>query len=119
MPRYVYQRTDAEGVHVTYQTFSYEKRPKSIVVDGKKYHLACQAVYATEIRGGCHGYPYWSDVMSYHPDQIGEAQEFYRKSGLGDQEFNSMGDVLVRDSTHRKRLLKAHGYVDRNSYLGY
>jgi len=65
------------------------------------------------------GYPYYSEVMGVHPAKVAEAQQQFRDAGLAEQTFNRDGDVLVTGRGHRKQLMKAIGFVDRNSYTGY
>lgn len=67
---------------------------------------------------GSVGYPILSDALGVHPDQIPEAREHYRKRGVS-VDFAPDGRLVMADSAHRKRVLRAAGVHDRNSYNGH
>jgi hypothetical protein len=65
------------------------------------------------------GWPIHSDALGYHPKQIPEAREHFKKLGIGDTEIDKMGNPVLRDRMHRRRVLKALGRHDNNSFTGY
>lgn len=64
------------------------------------------------------GYPYESMAIACHPDDVKKAEAFAVKLGVP-TEYKSNGSAVVRDAGHRRKLLKAMGLRDRNSYNGY
>jgi NAD+--asparagine ADP-ribosyltransferase len=63
--------------------------------------------------------PIASEALAYHPKQIPEAKEHFQKLGIGDTEIDSTGRPVFRDRQHRRRVLRALGKIDRNSFSGY
>jgi hypothetical protein len=63
--------------------------------------------------------PIHSEALGYHPRQIPEAREHFKKLGIGDTHIDAMGRPLLRDRQHRRRVLKALGKVDFSSFTGY
>jgi hypothetical protein len=123
MPSYAYESKDGTEVEVIDCPFS--KAPKRIRRRGKWLYFAVQAVYACHKSGmgtnkrGKSCYPYYSDAMAINPEQIPECQQVFEQAGLGPQQFDKDGCIEVTSRQHRKRLMKARGFVDRNSYNGY
>lgn len=64
------------------------------------------------------GYPIKSVALAVHSSQVGEAQADAVKKGVP-TEFTPGGRPILRDASHRRKYLKAYGFVDRNSYTGY
>ena len=69
-------------------------------------------------RGMKRGYPIKSVALAVHSTQVKEASEDAAKRGVP-TEFSPSGEPILRDSSHRRRYLKAYGFHDRNSYNGY
>jgi hypothetical protein len=63
-------------------------------------------------------WPVYCDACGVHPDQITEAKEFLADRGVP-TDFLPDGRTVLRDRMHRRKVLKAMGYVDRSSYTGY
>jgi len=49
-------------------------------------------------------------------NQAGELRDFFAKSGVP-TEVTSDGNPIYRNASHRRRALKARGFVDRSSYI--
>lgn len=64
------------------------------------------------------GYPIRSMSMAVHTTQIKEAMEHDRKLGVPTN-YSRNGEPIWTDAAHRKRFMKAHKLIDRNSYNGY
>lgn len=64
------------------------------------------------------GYPIKSVALAVHSTQVKEAMEDAAKKGVP-TEFTRDGRPILRDASHRRRYLKAYGFIDRNSYNGY
>lgn len=63
--------------------------------------------------------PIASEALAYHPKQIPEAKKYLEKMGVGDTQIDSTGRPIFRDRQHRRRVLRALGKIDRNSFSGY
>ncbi len=66
------------------------------------------------------GWPIASDAMGVHPSQIAEAEAHDAKHGVPTEyvkEGEKIGNPLLRDPAHRRKYLKLHDRVDRNSYI--
>lgn len=69
-------------------------------------------------RGMKRGYPIKSAALAVHPTQVQEAQDDSVKKGVPTQ-FTPGGRPILRDTSHRRKYLKAYNFVDRNSFNGY
>jgi hypothetical protein len=63
-------------------------------------------------------WPILSDAAGCHPDQIEDYKKHLSDRGVP-TDFTPDGRMVFRDRSHRRRVLKAIGYVDRSSYYGY
>ena len=63
------------------------------------------------------GYPFKSDALAVHPDQIGEAQQDSVKKGVP-TEFDSEGRAVIRSRQHKKEYCLAYGFHDRDAGYG-
>ena len=61
-------------------------------------------------------WPIHSDASGVHPSQIGEYQDFLKKSGCGQTEFDNQGRIVWKDREHKKRCNKALGLIDKQGY---
>ena len=66
-------------------------------------------------RSGEHGYPYYSDAMGVHPDQVPELMELDRRNGMN-TEYHKDGRVKIESYAMLQRYKKVHGFHHRNSY---
>jgi hypothetical protein len=94
-----------DGTEVSKAEFEVEFPPQPIIV-GEPYR---PTVFV----------PISSEALAYHPKQIPEAREHFKKLGIGDTHIDAMGRPVLRDRQHRRRVLKALGKVDFSSFTGY
>lgn len=125
MPTYIYVKegdeTGESAIEKDYPISEFQRRRS---IDGEWYVVSAALQQKPKGRKpkektGDAGYPYYSDAMSVHPSQVAECQQVYIDAGVGPQEFDRMGRMKVKGETHRRKLMKARGFVDRNSYYGY
>lgn len=135
MPTYVYEMCDTGRiVEVTMTVFDMKAREladgtmnirradqcwdpevkNAVVLNGK-----ARRRMDIEIGAARHtsGYPYWSDALGVHPEQIPEARREFEKHGI-QAEFNGEGQVKVEDRSHRARMIRACGMYDRSAGYG-
>ena len=94
-----------DGTEVSKAEFEVEFPPQPIIV-GEPYRP-------------CHFVPIKSEALAYHPKQIPEAREHFKKLGIGDIHIDSMGRPELPTRQARRRVLKALGRVDFSSFTGY
>lgn len=97
---------DREVTAAEFQS-SFATKPLDVSADVVEHHTA-----------GFTGYPIKSLAMAVHKDQIEEAAAHDRKLGVA-TEYSRSGKPILRDAAHRKAFLRAHGLIDRNSFLGH
>lgn len=66
---------------------------------------------------GAGAWPYASDAMGVHPDQIAEQEAAYAEQGIKARHTRD-GRVIVESRQHRRQLLKANGLIDRSGGYG-
>lgn len=65
-----------------------------------------------------HGYPYESDAMGCHVDQIPAMKKLLHEQHGIEANYTRDGCMVVESPDHRRKLKKALGLHDRNSYYG-
>lgn len=120
---------DVGGIETETRQYPCGKAPKRIKVGGRWFTKSFVADLMTGTTApksgtgvggdGKKAYPYYSKAMGVHPSQIPEFQEVYKRAGLGEQEFDRLGNPKVTDGKHREKLMKARNFVDNNSFTGY
>jgi len=104
-------RTDDGEVH------SYScrmgKAPKKIVVDGK---VAMRSI-VDEHKSvpSKKGWPMTCVASGVNADQAGELRDHLQRKGVA-TEVTPDGDPIYRNSSHRRKALKARGLIDRSSF---
>lgn len=58
-----------------------------------------------------------SDALAVHPEQIQATSEYYSKNGIP-TDFMADGRPIIKNRSHQKRLLKLHGYINRDGCFG-
>lgn len=116
MPTYCYKKPDGTIVELfmTVAEMSERQQNSKIEIDGE----TCQRIYTESgITGAASnaGWPIMSEAAGCHPKQIKEFEAHDRKIGVNTK-YTQDGRAIFRDSNHRRRHLKAHGMLDRNSY---
>ncbi len=77
----------------------------------------CQDLADCREMGRAHTSSCWpmvSEALAYHPAQIPEAHAHLEKLGVP-TEINSMGQPILRDREHRRRLMRALKVHDRRA----
>lgn len=64
------------------------------------------------------GWPQHSIAAAVLPSQVGEAASLDRKLGVPTN-YDRNGSPIFENKAHRAKWMKAHKWVDRNSYTGY
>ncbi len=59
-------------------------------------------------------WPYPSAALGVHPEEVQHRMEFDRQMGVP-TEYNSDGDPIMRNATHRRKFCRAHKVHDRNA----
>lgn len=59
------------------------------------------------------GWPMLSDALGVHPDQISDARAEAERAGVR-LDFTRDGRAILESRTHRRAVLRALGYHDRN-----
>lgn len=66
----------------------------------------------------CHaGYPYYSEAMGVHPDQVQEEARVLKEAGIP-TEIRSDGCLKVESRSHRRRLIRHLRMYDRDAGYG-
>lgn len=99
-----------DGREVTKATFDKAMNPSTTLAEG----ISGKAEKKRRKRG----YPIKSVALAVHSSQREEAQADSVKKGVP-TEFTKGGRPILRDASHRRKYLKAYGFVDRNSFNGY
>lgn len=119
MPTYCYR--DPKGnIHEVTMSVA-EKEACEVTIDDKQYYtlesgVTCERDMIAEhmgFRNTPGTYPYYSDAMGVHPDQIPECRDYLSKRGVNAQ-FHPDGRVLVESKGQRKAMAEARGFYDRN-----
>lgn len=113
------QRLDADGEWQDFKTFILDGKEVTEAEWNKAFPPQPLVGPNGEIVGGMplKGYPFVSEAMAVHPDQIPEAREHAIKNGVP-TDFDSEGRPVVRDRQHKKELCRALGYFDRDAGYG-
>jgi len=112
MPVYCY--VTKKG-HVFDRFFPVGQAPKTIMVDRKTPARRCFEAESVGVPAKS-GWPLTCVASGVNADQAGELRDFLAKKGVP-TEVTSDGDPVYRDARHRKKALKARGFVDRQSFL--
>jgi hypothetical protein len=112
MPTYCYQ--EEKTGRIIERVFPIGSAPKEINVCGK----VARRSFAAENKGfpPCSGWPMTCVASGVNASQAGELREFLSRKGVP-TEVTKDGDPVYRDSTHRKKALKARGLFDKSSYV--
>jgi hypothetical protein len=111
MPFYAYSSDSGEYEE---RFFKMGEAPRSITLDnGCVLERDFSAEHNPRKAGG--GWPIECIASGVSPQQAQELRDFYEKSGCPTEVKNN-GNVVYRDSEHRKRALKLRGFRDYNSF---
>jgi hypothetical protein len=111
MPIYCYINKKGEVIE---QVHPVGKAPKSVTVDGvtyKRYYLAESVSVPASA-----GWPLTCYASGVHPSQADELRRHFDKVGVP-TEVTPDGDPVYRNAAHRRKALKARGFVDRSSFI--
>lgn len=90
------------------------KIPPWVMVDGKKarrcYQAERKSVPPTK------GWPMTCFTSGVHASQAQELSDHLARAGVP-TEVTKDGDPVYRDAKHRRRALKARGFVDKSSFI--
>jgi hypothetical protein len=62
------------------------------------------------------GWPFASDALGVHPQQIELAKKRDRDRGAPPTEYTKIGQPIMQSPSHMRAFLKAHKYHHRNSF---
>ena len=110
MPIYCYE---TESGQVVERFYDINKAPPSIRVDGETARRCLRA----ELVGvpSKSGWPIECYASGVHASQAGELRDYLKKKGVP-TEVTHEGDPIYTDATHKRKALKARGFIDRNSF---
>ena len=118
MPVYCFRNADNEPVELFMTISEMSSRSRddmSILHEGE----TLKRDKAAELRGFADtndkGWPLISEGAGTHPSEIAATQELLQKKGVS-CDYTPDGRPVMRDPRHRKRVLKALGYYDRETY---
>ncbi len=111
MPVYCYQSEKGQMVERVYPI---GKAPREIT-EGDKTFKRC---YQAERVGvpPTTGWPITCFASGVAPDQADELRQHFKQVGVP-TEVTAEGDPVYRDAAHRRKALKARGFVDRASFV--
>jgi hypothetical protein len=111
MPVYCYEMDD--GILVE-KFFPAGKAPRFVRVGKKKASRS----YTAERKSvpSSRGWPMTCVASGVHASQAGELRDCLARAGVP-TEVTKDGDPVYRSAIHRKKALKARGFVDRSSYV--
>lgn len=110
----VYSYTNKDG-HTIDRDYPMGKQPKKVVVDGKHYHRNL----AAEMAGprACDAWPMKSDALAIHPKQVKEYRQALKKKGVS-ADFTKDGRMILESRGHRRSVLRALNYYDKDGGYG-
>jgi len=65
----------------------------------------------------CGWKPIHSEAMAYHPKQVKEAEEHFRKLGIP-TEIDRLGRPVLTSRSHRRKVMKSQGLHDNSGGYG-
>ena len=84
------------------------------VWDGKTWiHASECKKQKIDVAVGSAGYPFWSDALGVHPDQVEQEMADYRKCGSYTT-LNERGQVLIENRAHHKEVMKLNKMHERS-----
>jgi hypothetical protein len=110
MPVYCYETESGEIVERFYDM---GKAPASIRVKGEPARR-CLRVERVGVPSTT-GWPIECYASGVHASQAGELRDYLKKKGVP-TEVTPEGDPIYTDATHKRKALKARGFIDRNSF---
>jgi hypothetical protein len=113
MPTYCYE-TDGGVIHERDFSIMAQIPPEIILDDGSK----ARRCYQAERKGvpSARGWPMTCFASGVNANQAGELRALLARKGVP-TEVTPDGDPVYRDAAHRRRALKARGFVDKSSYV--
>ena len=110
MPVYCYRSKRGEKLS---RVFGMGKAPKHIIEDGVRYDRD----FRSEQVGipATMGWPMEDYASGVAPQQAQELRDYLDKRGVP-TDVSEDGNPIYRDARHRRRVLKARGIHDRNSF---
>lgn len=97
------------------RVFAVGQAPKTIMLDKHTVARRCFQAEGTSVPAK-RGWPMTCVASGVNASQAGELRDFLSRKGVP-TEVTSDGDPVYRDSKHRKKALKARGFVDRQSFF--
>jgi hypothetical protein len=119
MATYCYSTDDGETVE---RQFPLGKAPRTVSVErGKGQWVLAHRDFRAE-----HGqrsslgdlYPTISVSMGVHPNEIEQTKRQLAAAGIP-TEFDARGNAKIESYSHRKKLMKHVGMVDKDTYTGF
>ena len=109
MPRYCYTTEDGDTYE---QVFAIGKAPPTIKINGEdaRRDLAAEHIGVPARKG----WPIKCVASGVHPDDGKKLEQQLADAGVPTEVVD--GDPVYRDARHRRKALKARGFVDRTGY---
>lgn len=113
MPTYCYRDEDGKVYH---RFFHAGEAPASIVLnDDSTAKRAFDEEFGSIGVPASSGWPLECVASGVNPNQAQELRDHFQKVGVP-TEVSSDGNPIYRNAAHRKKALKARGFVDKGSY---
>lgn len=112
MPVYCY--VTKKGMVID-RVFPIGQAPKTIMIDRNTPAKRCFEAENKSVPSTT-GWPITCVASGVNAGQAGELRDFLSKKGIP-TDVTSDGDPIYRDAKHRKKALKARGFVDKQGYF--
>ena len=120
MPTYVFEKTDGQAVELVMSFSELERR--QYTREGGQFIKLDDDVEAKRMYVPCGGmassiWPRRSLAAGVAPEQVREAMESDRESGVPTEYDRRTGDAIYTSMAHQRAHLKLHGLRDNDSFL--
>ena len=118
MPEYCYKDPKtSETMRLTMSMTEVSERQKgeTIEEDGRVWRRDYRAE-SKDCTSICKGYPFYSEALGTHPDQIKGLQKDLQGLGCGSVGFSPDGAMKIENNAQRRKILKAMGKQDKYGY---
>lgn len=112
MPNYSYQ---CEKYHIT-RVFKQMGETKAAWLSCSECEERAYRVWGMS-SASTKGWPYVSDALGCHPDQIKEQAQSLLEAGIPTQ-FTKDGGLILQDNQHRNAVMAHNGIFDRDASYG-